>query len=551
MLIQQKTLIIALVLSLISSLLVLDQLVSPGEAATYDSRIHITNIAMFHRALSDGDFPVAWADSFSNYGSPIPIVSQQLTPYLGSILMTITQDPLISYKLLLLFGTILSTLSMYGFLRIHTSVLSSVIGVIVYNFSAYRIFNIYVRGALPEFFALIFIPLVLIAIHRWSQYRHYKYIVLSTIWSTLLFLTHPFVFLISQILFLPYLIYLHKEYQNHYIFPVFLMILAFSLGISAYYLLPLVVEMKYFVISTNPSQLVPNQHLSLEQFFIEKWPVFTNTEVFIRGNRIQTGVIDSVILILGLGYLAKAKKAITLRRYFILPSLLLIIFFMTQYSEIVYEKTPFLHSIQFPWRMLSAFILLPSIVLSLTLDQVKKPLLPITLIILSIIILRLPQTYGKNYSYYPTAHYQRTIKNLHFDSMNTIWTASTDSYPIKKIKPEIIDGIGKITSQKVTNSTREYQINAQSPVRLRDNTFYFPEWKVWVDGVETNIEFQDINHRGVITYQVPRGDHKVTLTFTPTRLRLFGNIISLLSITSLVIFSLASYFIHANLFKKS
>lgn len=551
MLIQQKTLIIALILSLISSLLVFDQLVSPGEAATYDSRIHITNIAMFHRALSDGDFPVAWADSFSNYGSPIPIVSQQLTPYLGSILMAVTQDPLISYKLLLLFGTILSTLSMYGFLRIHTSIVASAIGVVIYNFSAYRIFNIYVRGALPEFFDLIFIPLVLITIHRWSQYQHYKYILLGTIWSTLLLLTHPFVFLISQIIILPYLVYLHKEYKNHRIFPVYLIILALSLGISAYYLLPLVVEMKYFVISTNPSQLVPNQFLSLEQFFIEKWPVFTNTEVFIRGNRIQSGIIEIMILIFGLGYLAKEKKAITLRRYFIFPSLLLIIFFMTQWSSVVYEKTPFLHSIQFPWRMLSAFILLPPVVLSLSLDQIRKPLIPVTIIILFIIILRLPQTYGKNYSYYPTTHYQRTIKNLHFDSMNTIWTASTDSYPIKKQKPEIIDGSGEITSQKVTNSTREYQINAQSPVRLRDNTFYFPGWKVWVDGEEVPIEFQDINHRGVITYQVPTGLHQVKLAFTPTKVRLLGNIISLLSITALLIFTLVSYFIRAYQFKKS
>jgi hypothetical protein len=35
-----------------------DLFAHPGEAATFDSQIHITNIAMYHRALSEGIFPL-------------------------------------------------------------------------------------------------------------------------------------------------------------------------------------------------------------------------------------------------------------------------------------------------------------------------------------------------------------------------------------------------------------------------------------------------------------------------------------------------------------
>jgi hypothetical protein len=140
---------------------------------------------------------------------------------------------------------------------------------------------------------------------------------------------------------------------------------------------------------------------------------------------------------------------------------------------------------------------------------------------------RFPELYGKNFTLYPQQHYSRTIKNLHFDSMNTIWTGTTTDYPIKQVKGEIIEGSGQITMRQEKNSRRTYQVTADSEVRMADYTFYFPGWQVYIDNQPTEIQFQDPAYRGVITYTVPPGNHQIDVKFENTKIRQAGYLVSI------------------------
>ena len=71
------------------------------------------------------------------------------------------------------------------------------------------------------------------------------------------------------------------------------------------------------------------------------------------------------------------------------------------------------------------------------------------------------------------------------------------------------------------------QLNLTQPKILTFYTFYFPGWRVYVDGVKTSIEFQDPNSRGLITYNVSKGEHNVKIVFEDTKVRLLGKILSL------------------------
>ena len=62
-----------------------------------------------------------------------------------------------------------------------------------------------------------------------------------------------------------------------------------------------------------------------------------------------------------------------------------------------------------------------------------------------------------------------------------------------------------------------------------DNTFYYPGWQVLIDGVGTEIEYQDIEYRGMITYRLTPGDHQITVVYKPTRVRQLGNALTLLT----------------------
>ena len=66
-------------------------------------------------------------------------------------------------------------------------------------------------------------------------------------------------------------------------------------------------------------------------------------------------------------------------------------------------------------------------------------------------------------------------------------------------------------------------------MQILDHTQYFPGWRVFVDDVKTPIEFQDQNHRGRITFTVPKGIHTVRVEFGSSPIRTIGNVLSILS----------------------
>jgi hypothetical protein len=208
---------------------------------------------------------------------------------------------------------------------------------------------------------------------------------------------------------------------------------------------------------------------------------------------------------------------------------------ITKIGTPIFEFIKPLGNIQHQWRLLSGIQFIPPIIIAIILNKLgkRKQLILGALIVISIIIFRFPQLYGKNYLHTSESVYFSSKDNLYSQVMNTIWTGPTQSYPVKKVKGEIIEGKGEITKRNEKNSWREYEIDSTTDVRLADYTFYFPGWKVYVDNKETPIEFQDMNYRGVITYRVPQGKHNIVVKFTETKIRLLADFISLFSLTIL------------------
>ena len=82
-------------------------------------------------------------------------------------------------------------------------------------------------------------------------------------------------------------------------------------------------------------------------------------------------------------------------------------------------------------------------------------------------------------------------------------------------------------------------LTAETDTQIKLNTFYYPGWKVYVNNIDTPIQFQDSNNRGLITFHVPQGHHQIKAIFTETRFRLLANLISLFSL--LLFVSVISY----------
>lgn len=523
---------------IVSILLVADLFFTPGHSAYMDGIAHITTLTQFYQAMKEGIWRVVWTDGFANYGMPIPLYIHQTVGYLGGWLSYIFGgDVVFVYKLLFLMGAVFSSAVFYKFLRIYFAPLASFLGVFLMNVSPYRILNLYIREALPEFLAAVMFPTILLATYNFVKLKSKWSGAVLTIVFALIALSHPMMLVVGSILFGFYFLYLIKDEPHKLSVTMrYGLFMIWGLLIAAYYIIPLKMEIKYFYYGQQENHLTGGQYLSFKNYFDPKWYYFYIRDVANRGHFVKGGLIESIILACSGLYLlflllAKKMKQIQLWHFATLSGLV-IVFMTTKYSAWFYENINILSNIQFPWRMLSAYIYIPAIIVASIFDKLIKTKwnnIAVFLFILLISFLRFPQIYAKNNTMHDTARYYFTPINLHSVVMNTVWSAETTDYPVMDHKADIIEGSGEIEVIDNRYGIREYTIDAKTDVRLVDYTFYFPGWEVKVDDKVVPIEFQDPDYRGVITYVVPSGKHHVELYFGDTKIRKASNILTLLS----------------------
>lgn len=520
----------------------------PQQETTFDGPTHMQTIAQFTHGLRDGDFPVRWGDGFARYGMPIPMVSQQLTAYLGAVINLVVNNVQLSYRLVFFLGAWLSTFLMYYFLRKHVSMYPALGGTFLFNLAPYRIVNIYIRGALPEFFASVCVILALIGLHEIFhpvEKHRVRGHLLWIIGIAGLILTHPFVLIIASPLIGGYALYCFaqgtkSQRQAHIIQ------LVIGTGIagllSAYYVLPLLKDIHYFNYSSADTHYVANQFLSLKSYFREVWEFF-GPDVATRGNILQSGIFEGMILLIGIGVSVVTfmrSRTITLVQ---VATVIGVIYCLSTLSvtDPLYLHT-FLGNIQHPWRMLSGWIIVIPLIGAVLFEKIPHRFhyLILLTVMLCTAWLRFPQLYTKNTLHVDEKSYYVTHENTHGLIMNTVWMGDAREYPYQPHKGNIVEGEGKIISRQEQNARRQYSVQAQSPIRMVDYTFYFPGWHATVDGTEVPIQFQDPSYRGIITYMVPAGTHEVTVVFENTLVRTLANS---MSIVGLICLGLYGYFL--------
>ncbi|KKQ38382.1 MAG: hypothetical protein US54_C0011G0003 [Candidatus Roizmanbacteria bacterium GW2011_GWA2_37_7] len=516
-----------------------DLFVHTGRPVTFDGPTHIANMAQVYEGLKDGDFPVRWGAGWARYGWPAPLFAQQVPSYTGAILNFISRDIVTSYNIAIFLGALLSTYLLYIFLRFYVGFIPALLGATVFHFAPYRIINIYVRGALPEFYASIFIISILISLYLALEKKKLFGYLLLAISVCMLLLTHPFMMVVGSIFFVPYGSYLVLKDRN-YVFQKILgigVMVGFGVGLSAYYLVPLFYEVKYLYYGSSNLHYASGNLLTLERFFIDSWPYFTSKDIAPRGHVLVGGVLEGIILFVSIIYVSfryiKYKK-LELLLFMITIVGITYIFFMLPPSDIFYQKIVLLGNIQHPWRMLTGYIFVPPILLASFVEKFRYKKIFFIVVIFVVALLRFPQLYGKNYTMYPQESYFITDDNMHGTILNTVWMGEVRDYPYQKEKVAILDGQGKMSGLQISNSSRSFTVQADTELNVVDYTFYFPGWRAYIDGDEIPIQFQDPAQRGVITYKVPSGNHLVSVIFTRTKPRILGDVISIASLILLI-----------------
>ncbi len=546
-----------LVIGILNCLIVLEPLLFSTKAAMLDANAHIVTGSQFYKALSDGEFPVMWADRFANYGLPLGTISHQIPSYLGGLLTFITHNPLISYYLLILIALVSSAIGTYLFLTRSVSSEAAFLATTLYSFATYRITNIYVRGAMPELFMTLWVPYILIVLTKISGTR--TYLVLTALLA-LLILTHP----MSLILHVPFifLIALIMFSRNFVRIGGVCISISAAIALSAYYLLPLRLESKYLYMGSNSNLLVYNQsvdwsaiaHPALRYTCVEL------NYIFWRCADISFGTLEVVLVILGLGvatylfvrsrylptssqlggFLAFFRQTDLGKRIFVSSLVCMFIAFLLSSSltEYLYARISLLGSIQIPSRFLSVFYFFFAVVFAFSYDPISRhkvlSILVWFTVLFLIVTLQFPQIYGKNYTNIPLGNFYFSRENYHGLMVQPKWTIDSTEYPVAPEKAQILSGKGTIQKRILKNASRIYTIRAETEVLVNDHTFYFPGWNVYIDDQPAAIEFQDHAYRGVITFKVPPGQHEVKVVYEDTKVRRLGKYISFASLIGFI-----------------
>ncbi len=547
----QENILNITVIILLTLLNTFNLIIRKGHPITFDGHIHMTTMNQFAQSLKNNEFPVTWSNNFANYGLPIPIFAHQLPAYLGASLIILGFSTETAFMTLIVISVFLTALTSLIFFKKFADNNLALVAVTLSIFFPYKALNIYTRGALPELMSIIFLPLLFLGFYFIQKQKYQKAGILITSNIFAIAITHPMMLLVFSI---PVSLYFFTHLTKKHLKKELLIILvSISLGLllASYYLIPLILEMKYFYQGAIKDIISNDRFLQFKQLFNPNW-YYTLMHPGPRANYIKLGLIEFLILVTSIltvsltqlfTHLKQKYKQQLNKKYLkelaIWTSISLIcVLFILPITTLIYQL-PLFSKIQYPWRFLNTLQFLIPMTFILLIKVIKKINNKVFLLSLFFLILwlRVPQFYGKNYVAQPEKDYYFNQANLYSLNMNTIWSDNSENYPIKTKQAEIVEGNGELKTIKLQSASREYIINADEKVKVVDYTFYFPGWQVLnKDREKINIEYQDPLYRGLITYVLPAGKHHLYLQYKPTKVRMLANFLSIIGlITSLSI----------------
>lgn len=501
-----------------------------GLPLTHDGQDHVARIANFYQNLSEGNLIPRWAGNLNwGYGHPILEFLYPFPSYLASLFHYLGFTLVDSVKLVFGVSFILSGLAMYVFVKeLLDDDRAAFLASALYIVDPYRLVDLYVRGAIGEHVAFVFPPLIFYFLLKLSKRYSLWYLIGGSFSLAGLILSHNAITIMFLPLIFLYIIYLiFQSFNKKYFMLNTLYLILLGFGLSAFFWIPAFIEGKYTLrdIVTGGGEYLTS-FVPWKDFFYGKWS-FGGTLTLSKQIGIihWIGVFSSVISSYILYKKRKRLWAVCLGSFLIFW---ITLFLMTSSSNQIWQTITILQKFQFPWRFLSVTVflsaLLGGIALSLISDKYKK--LGLLILIAGLLIVNKDYWHASGFLNKPDKFYTGI-----YDST----TDTGESAPIwsvrfmekrPKSKVEIIEGKGEIREVRRGTTMRKYEVDAKEKIRILENTLYFPGWTVLVDGKQENIEFQDQNYRGLITFNVNSGIHKIDIIYGETKIRLLGDTIS-------------------------
>lgn len=504
----------------------------------------VGRVVAMGRALREGQFPVRWVSDLGyGYGYPIFNFYGPLPYYVGGSLYALGLDGLTSTKIMFLLGILFSSITMYALGYYLYGYIGGIVASALLTYAPYHAVQIYVRGAVGEYWTMIFLPMILLGIYVIKDKKYTLGTLIGTIGIAGVILSHTIFGYVTTIFYACWLVFEvvwnRKILEQKKIMIVSLLYtLLFGLGFSAFFWLPALSEMQYTSVSSQigTTALWKDHFICVSQLWYSAWGFGGSAPGCQDGMSFELGkvYVFFIIFSIGLFVVYKAIHTKAVRTLELGLSLALIsLFFSLPMSRNVWMTLPFFEYIQYPWRFLTYTVVGISLIGPSVL-MLFQPLMRLAIGILIVVVVI--AIYGK--WFVPQYTYNRN--NMEFESTNELRyrvSRISDEYlPREIVRPKHIDEIAynAITENAArsvipyveTNTYARYRIELDHEQKIYINRAFFPGWKYQIDNIDIAYP---ILERGLPTHTFSAGVHEVTMRFVNTPVRLVANVLSVVS----------------------
>lgn len=519
----------------------------------------LTRLFEFSEALRGGQFPVRWCPNLmAGHGFPFFNFYAPLAFYAASVFHLAGFSLTAAWKLEFLFARWIGAIGVYGLLRPHARRFGASVGTLLYLFAPYHAVTLFVRGNAAEFTALNVWPLAFWAVdsalRRADNWRGNPAIPAGALALGALGTAHTLTGYLggwNLAIWSIFLLLLCGRRNTASLFGIsrrFFLLLgfgSFGLAVAAFYVIGVAAGLPDVGTHVLHERTQYASHFVQPlQLLLPQWGYGLSVPGPDDGMDFQLGIALWIGLIAAGAAIRKSSNKALLG--FALSMSVLHLFGTTALSKPLWHLFPAAPYLQFPWRLLIPAAFWASAAGGLAAgalaDRVSLPTKTswaLGAAILSIpVLLCLPYVRPQDYEQAPIYDAER----LRLVMMDTAegeylprWVESVPKAPSSRTLTWT-EGSGAAVRLSDNPLRAVFEADAESPSVVAYPVFYFPGWKVTIDGRST--EPFPLEPWGFVAWEQPAGAATVEVRWGETASRRAGNLVSAVAIVGALVWLL-------------
>jgi len=530
----------------------------------HDAKHSVFFFFFFDQTFRDGYWWPRWSPDFSfGYGYPLFNLYTPLAFYGAEIFHLLGFGLTASVKAMYILATIAAGLGMYGFARRLYGPGAGLLAAVVYMYIPFHLVEIFVRSAYAEFVALAIIPFLFWAFTELIAAPSLRRLGLAGLAYGLLALTHhTSLFTFSPVLMV-YLLYLIlakarlnlKSLVIHALYSAGGGILGIAL--ASIYLIPMLTEVRFIKVEqwVSGSYNYLQHFVYFSQFFSPEWGYGYAGVGLLDDFSFQLGIVAVSLFLFAVVMSIVHPYPHRNTAIFFMTTTIVAVLLMSPLAETLWQILPIASLVQFPWRLLAVTAFTMSVVIGALISIINYQLLiindqlsPLYLLCLVVILGSFSYT-EPQYTEVPDWA-ETPLAVVRWDrgsivdrvGMVSVTEEQPQTSPLEAqylnneplSAASIITGEGTLDVLHRGGASDQVRVNAETPVTVQFYRYHYPGWQIRLSG--DPIEHRYESPFGLVTVDVPAGEHLLSLQMGSTPPRTIGTIVSFLSV--LIIFLL-------------